>query len=105
MSDPHYFDDDERTAASLAASRFVEALQQLGVEELDNLDLEAPCGRFCPTREARVSLGSYLPADLMEAARKLEAAAKRLSPPVEDEGAERRGEQGVAHLDGGSLAT
>lgn len=77
--DPHYFDSEERTEASLAASRLVEALKALGIEELDNLDLEISCAHCCTVFETRISLGSYRPAELVEVAAKLEAVVHQLS--------------------------
>ncbi|MFD9792111.1 hypothetical protein ACFWXK_14295 [Streptomyces sp. NPDC059070] len=80
MSDPHYFDTDERIEAALAASRLVEAFQALGVD-LDDADIDAPCAdrHCCPRRDVFVSLGSYPPSVLTDAAAKLEAVAQRLA--------------------------
>ncbi|MFD9792369.1 hypothetical protein ACFWXK_15630 [Streptomyces sp. NPDC059070] len=76
MPDPRFFDTDERTEAALAASRLMEALHVLGVD-LDNFDLADECPSCRPTGDLCVSLGSYRPAVLSEAAEKLEVVARK----------------------------
>ncbi|MFE9120902.1 hypothetical protein [Streptomyces sp. NPDC007172] len=56
-----FFAHEEREKFSDAAWTLTAALEALGLEELDNLDIDEPCAdrHCCKFREARLSLGSY----------------------------------------------
>ncbi|WP_369376086.1 hypothetical protein [Streptomyces sp. cg36] len=77
-----FFTHEERENLSTAAWALSAALEALGLNELNNLDIDEPCAHHsCPTRTSRLSMGSYplqtvyaVTARLVEIKRQLDAA-------------------------------
>ncbi|MFD9904817.1 hypothetical protein [Streptomyces sp. NPDC059063] len=78
MAHPAYFNTEEREATDTAGRELVDALEALGITELDDMHIVEPCpDPHCEhSKDTFLNLGNYRPDTLRAVVTKLRALAK-----------------------------
>ncbi|GAA0579666.1 hypothetical protein [Streptomyces crystallinus] len=77
-----FFATEDRDKLGSAGARLYKAFEELGLDDLNSVELDEPCTHrhCCPTQVVMLSLGSYRLGVVNRVADRLEQIAKALPP-------------------------